>query len=140
SLLSLLPSSLDMPGRVEPAGRSIPESVSRSRYGRIMSPSQMTDVPVDVLPSQRRRRTPQARFQQGRLLARLPAGLAADEAPRLDADHVAKVRRRIDSEAVDLEKRPRSLAARYRLPRPEEIDCSSRQMRRCGSCTPADER
>lgn len=100
----------------------------------------MTDVPVEVLRSPRRRRTAQARFEQGRFLVMLPAGLEADEEARLVADLVAKVRRRIDSEAVDLEKRARSLAARYRLPRPEEIVWSSRQMRRWGSCTPADGR
>jgi predicted metal-dependent hydrolase len=100
----------------------------------------MTDVPVEVLRSPRRRRTAQARFEHGRFRVMVPSGLPADEEARVVADLVAKVRRRLDSGSVDLEKRARVLAARYGLPRPREIVWSSRQARRWGSCTPSDER
>lgn len=103
-----------------------------------MSESQMTDVPVDVVRSPRRRRTAQARLNQGRLQVLVPAGLPTDEEARLVADLVARVRRRVDAGAVDLEAQARRLAAQYRLPRPERIAWSDRQGQRWGSCSPAD--
>ena len=105
-----------------------------------MTPSQMAEIPVEVLRSPRRRRTAQARFDKGRFQVMVPAGLASDEEARLVADLVARVRRRLDSGEVDLQARARTLAARYRLRRPKEIVWSDRQMRRWGSCTPSQQR
>ncbi len=103
-----------------------------------MSDSQLTDVPVDVLRSPKRRRTAQARLNQGRLQVMVPAGLDTDEEARLVADLVARVRRRIDAGSVDLADRARRLAVRYGLAQPVSISWSDRQRQRWGSCSPAE--
>ena len=51
---------------------------------------------------------------------------------------VAKLERRQLAEAIDLEARAASVAARYRLPRPTSIRWVENQGARWGSCTPAE--
>lgn len=115
--------------------RVIPESVTRASYGH-----EMTDFPVDVVRSERRQRTVQAYLRDGRIRVMVPAGLDGDEEKRLVDELARKVRRKASSAEVDLGLRAEQLAARYGLPRPSEIVWSDRQMKRWGSCTPADRR
>ena len=96
----------------------------------------MSDVPIEVIRSAKRKRTVQASYVGGRLLVRVPAGLD----PGTEADLVEqareKVLRRLSSKGVDLDRRARALADRYGLRRPVAVEWSSRQMQRWGSCTP----
>lgn len=96
----------------------------------------MTELPIDVVRSQRRKRTVQASIKEGRLEVRVPNGLDPDEESRLVREVAEKVHRKVSSAGVDLNERARRLAKRYRLPEPAGIEWSSRQMRRWGSCTP----
>ncbi len=95
----------------------------------------MTDLPVDIVRSRRRKRTVQAYIADGRLRVMVPDGLAPDEEARLVDSMVARVTRRVSSREVDLERRSRELARKYGLPAPTSIDWSDRQMRRWGSCS-----
>lgn len=96
----------------------------------------MTELPIDVVRSQRRKRTVQASIKEGRLEVRVPNGLDPDEESRLVSEVAAKVYRKVSSAGVDLADRARRLAKRYGLPEPSGIEWSGRQMRRWGSCTP----
>jgi len=97
----------------------------------------MTELPVDVVRSKRRKRTVQAYLSEGRLRVLIPADLSADEEAQLIETMVARATRRLSSFEVDLESRARILAVQYGLSVPTSIDWSDRQMRRWGSCTPA---
>lgn len=96
----------------------------------------MTELPVDVIRSKRRKRTLSARLIDGRLEVRVPAGMDPDEEARLVDDLLSRARRKISSATVDLRRRANELAVKYRLPKPASIEWSSRQMKRWGSCTP----
>lgn len=100
----------------------------------------MTDYPIDVVRSERRKRTVQAYLRDGRIRVMVPAGLDAVEEQRLVTELASKIRRKATSAEVDLVERARRLAARYRLPLPSEIVWSDRQMKRWGSCTPNESR
>ncbi|HEX6221549.1 MAG TPA: M48 family metallopeptidase [Acidimicrobiia bacterium] len=96
----------------------------------------MTELPVDVVRSTRRKRTLSARLVDGRLEVRVPAGMEPAEEAKLVDDLLARARRKISSATVDLGRRATELAIRYRLPQPASVEWSSRQMKRWGSCTP----
>lgn len=96
----------------------------------------MTDLPVEVIRSPRRKRTTSATLSDGRILVRVPQGLAAPEEARLVEQATERVLRNIMSRDVDLAERARHLSRRYRLGQPASIEWSSRQTRRWGSCTP----
>jgi hypothetical protein len=100
----------------------------------------MTELPIHVVRSGRRKRTVQASLKEGHLEVRVPAGLDPDEESRLVSQVAEKVTRKISSAGVDLNKRARQLATKYGLPKPASVEWSSRQMRRWGSCTPVDGR
>ena len=93
----------------------------------------MTDLPVDVIRSKRRKRTVQAYVADGRLRVMVPDGLSPDEEERLVAQMTERIARKLSSEGVDLEQRARALAREYGLPAPSGIEWSDRQMRRWGS-------
>ena len=114
---------------------SLPGSVTLVSYGRRMS-----DFPIDVIRSERRKRTIQASLRDGRIRVMVPAGLEPDEEARVVAALADRVRRKATAAAVDLTERAHRLAARYSLAVPVEILWSERQMRRWGSCTPGDGR
>jgi predicted metal-dependent hydrolase len=98
----------------------------------------MTEFPVDVIRSTRRKKTIQASLVGGRLRVLVPAGLPADEERRLVDQVVARAVKKRSSTAIDLEQRARALAARHDLPHPVSITWSGRQVQRWGSCTPSD--
>jgi hypothetical protein len=100
----------------------------------------MSDLPVDLVRSKRRKRTAQAYIKEGRLKVMVPFGLAAEEEARLVDGLVARVSRKVSSAGVDLARRAGALARKYGLSEPKSIEWSDRQMTRWGSCTPADGR
>ena len=98
----------------------------------------MSDLPVEVVRSRKRKRTVQAYIVDGRIRVLVPAGLPGEEEARLVDSIVARATRRFSSTTVDLPARARRLARRYQLPVPATIEWSDRQLSRWGSCTPSD--
>jgi hypothetical protein len=96
---------------------------------------EMTDLPVDVIRSKRRKRTVQAYVADGRLRVMIPDSLSPDEEARLVEQMTERIARKVSSAGVDLEQRARGLAREYGLPAPSGIEWSDRQMRRWGSCS-----
>lgn len=109
----------------------MPRSVAGVAYG-----GEMTDVPIEVIRSKRRKRTVQATLVDGRLQVRIPAGLNAQRETALVEQASERVLRKVSSDGIDLTRRARQLADRYDLPQPASVEWSSRQMQRWGSCTP----
>jgi predicted metal-dependent hydrolase len=98
---------------------------------------------VEVVRSDKRRRTVSAYRQDGRTVVLLPARLSAADEDRWVADMVAKLaakdqRRRPGDD--DLERRAAALSARWLegRARPASVRWTTRQGSRWGSCTPAD--
>jgi predicted metal-dependent hydrolase len=98
----------------------------------------MIELPVEVVRSQRRKRTAQAQIREGRLRVMIPVGLTGDQESELIDSLVARAVRRLSSAGVDLGSRASALAREYGLPIPSGIEWTTRQMRRWGSCSPAD--
>lgn len=96
----------------------------------------MTDPPIEVIRSKRRKRTVEASLVDGRLQIRVPHGLSPARETELIEQAGERLLRKVSSEGIDLMRRARHLADRYDLPEPERVEWSSRQMRRWGSCTP----
>lgn len=96
----------------------------------------MTDYPIDVVRSARRKRTVSASLREGRVKVMVPAGLEPDEEAKLVAEIAGRVIRKATSRDVDLVARAAELAERYDLPNPIDITWSTRQKRRWGSCSP----
>jgi predicted metal-dependent hydrolase len=97
----------------------------------------MSDLPVDVVRSERRKRTSQAYVVDGRVRVLVPAHLSADEEAKVVTELVHKVTRKLDSQTVNLEERARAVARKYGLPAPTRVEWSQRQNLRWGSCSPA---
>jgi predicted metal-dependent hydrolase len=100
----------------------------------------MSQWQVQIIRSEKRRRTVQALLNDGLIEVRVPAGLDASEEARLVDDMVAKIERKHTSSATDLVNRARYLARKYDLPEADSIAWSSRQNTRWGSCTPGQKR
>lgn len=111
------------------------ESVRVGSYGPGMS-----DLPIDVIRSKRRKRTVSGSLTQGRIRVLVPDGLDPAEEARLVEAVTTRVARKATSADVDLTERAARLASRYGLPRPVEIVWSHRQKQRWGSCTPGERR
>jgi hypothetical protein len=97
----------------------------------------MSDLPVDVIRSARRKRTLQAYLADGRIRVLVPAGLPADTEAALVSDLVDRVKAKLSRPEVDLADRAAMLAQRYELPTPAGIEWSDRQSRRWGTCIAA---
>ena len=93
---------------------------------------------VEVIRSERRRKTAQARLIGDRLEVRIPARCSRAEEAELVAHFTEKFQRRRTALGVELEARAAQLADAYGLPRPASIRWVSNQRMRWGSCTPAD--
>lgn len=111
------------------------KSVGEELYGPAMS-----EWPVQVIRSEKRRRTIQASLADGRIKVRVPQGMDPSEELRLVEEMVAKVQRKQSSSKTDLLERARYLAGKYDLPEAESVVWSARQSMRWGSCTPAQRR
>jgi predicted metal-dependent hydrolase len=96
----------------------------------------MSDLPVDVIRSAKRKRTSQAYVSGGRVRVLIPAHLSAGEEAAIVAELVEKVTRKLSSRTIDLETRAREVAQKYSLPTPTRIVWSHRQNARWGSCSP----
>lgn len=96
----------------------------------------MTDLPIEVIRSKRRKRTVQASVSDGKLQVRVPDGLDPEEEERLVTKISDRVLRKMSSEGIDLTRRARELADRYDLPKPASVEWSNRQTKRWGSFTP----
>ena len=96
----------------------------------------MTDMPIEVVRSARRRRTAHCRIVDGKLRVLLPAGLAQEQEAAVVDKLVTRVIRKASSAEVDLAARARELAGRYGLRIPTHIEWSARQHTRWGSCSP----
>lgn len=92
-------------------------------------------LPVEVRRSARRKKTSEARIEDGRIVVLLPAWLPGHEADAHVAHLVGRLQRRHRSQEVDLAARADALARRHDLPRPAAIEWSERQQRRWGSCS-----
>jgi predicted metal-dependent hydrolase len=93
---------------------------------------------VEVVRSQRRRKTVQAREVNGVLRVSIPASMTKADEERWVAEMVRRMQRRFAADSVDLVQKAEYLAVRYRLPRPASIRWVDNQEWRWGSCTPAD--
>ena len=105
-------------------------------------PSSAPRPPVEVVRSPRRRRTGQASLQDGRVVVRVPAGLAPDDERRLVERLVGRVlgEHRVRAAGGDRALRSRAdrLADTYLDGiRASEVRWSSRMHQRHGSCTPS---
>lgn len=96
----------------------------------------MSDFPIDVIRSKRRKRTVQAALRDGRIRVMVPDGMEPEKEERVVAELAAKLATKSSSAGIHLAGRARRLAEEYGLPRPASIQWSSRQMQRWGSCTP----
>ncbi len=105
-----------------------------------VAPASVEPLPVVVVRSARRRRTVQASVVGGTVRVLVPAGLPADEERRLVDGVVAKVGAKLAAGRIDLTARAAALATRYGLPRPTNVEWSSRQLSRWGSCSPGSDR
>ncbi len=97
----------------------------------------MTEMPVEVVRSRKRRKTVQAYVADGRIRVLVPAGMPQEEEERVVRDMVDRATRRLASTEVDLPARAALLSRRYQLPAPIAIEWSDRQLVRWGSCTPS---
>jgi predicted metal-dependent hydrolase len=95
-------------------------------------------VQVEVIRSARRRRTVQARLEDGVLQLLIPARLSKAEEQHWIEEMTRRFQRKAGTDSVDLPDRARRLALRYRLPQPQSIRWVDNQLHRWGSCTPAD--
>ncbi|MDQ1394709.1 MAG: hypothetical protein QOF30_3686 [Acidimicrobiaceae bacterium] len=93
---------------------------------------------VEVVRSARRRKTVQARRVNGVLRLSIPATMTKLEEQRWVAEMVRRMERKQATDEVDLERRAKELATRYRLPTPDSIRWVTNQEGRWGSCTPSE--
>ena len=91
-------------------------------------------LPVEIVRSRRRRRTVEATIVDGVIRVRAPASMSSAELDEHVSELVSRLERRYRSEGVDLEKRARTLAKRFDLPRPASISWAE-QRDRWGSCS-----
>jgi predicted metal-dependent hydrolase len=100
----------------------------------------MSEMPVEIIRSDRRKRTLQAQVVAGTIRVLVPAGLPAEEERTMVDQLVARVRSKLEAGQIDLRARADHLAATYGLPRPASIEWSERQNLRWGSCSVAQRR
>jgi len=100
----------------------------------------MSPFPVQVVRSNRRRKTVSAQVVDGTVRVSVPAGMAVDEERKVIDLMVARVTRKLTARHIDLEERSRDLARRYRFRQPDSVEWSDRQLSRWGSCSPSNGR
>ena len=93
---------------------------------------------VEVIRSAKRRKTVQAREENGVLRVWVPAAMSAAEEDRWVAEMVQRIERKYRSRQVDLDARANALAREYGFPKPSSVRWVSNQIHRWGSCSPHD--
>lgn len=93
-------------------------------------------LPVEVVRSERRRRTVEARIVDGTIRVRVPARMSDDEVREHTQRLVERLETRSRVRVDDLDRRAARLAATYGLPRPRSIRFVDNQRHRWGSCSP----
>ncbi len=96
------------------------------------------DLAVDVVRSERRRKTAQARLVGSVLEVRIPGHCTVAEERELVDHFRSRFERAREADRIDLARRARLLADRFGLPHPTSIRWVDNQQQRWGSCTPAD--
>jgi predicted metal-dependent hydrolase len=94
-------------------------------------------LPVEIVRSERRRRTVEARIVDGTIRVRVPARMSDDEVQEHTRRLVQRLEQRSRVRVDDLDRRAARLAASYGLPRPRSIRFVDNQRHRWGSCSPA---
>ena len=117
------------------AHRQLTDFVTDQVYGE-----PMTEFPVEVVRSARRKKTVQAGLSNGRIRVMVPAGIDPDEEQRIVKEMTNRIVSKHTSARVDLATRARRLARKHSLPAPLSIEWSNRQNTRWGSCTPSERR
>lgn len=90
---------------------------------------------IEVIRSERRRKTLSARIVDGVIQVRVPAGMPRREEEAQVQKLAARVRAKHQAGAVNLTDRAARLAKRYGLPQPTSITWATNQQQRWGSCT-----
>jgi len=93
---------------------------------------------VEVVRSARRRKTVQARQVNGVLQVCIPATMTKGEEEHWVTEMVRRIERKRATDEIDLERRAKDLAHRFRLSTPASIRWATNQEWRWGSCTPTD--
>ena len=92
---------------------------------------------TEVVRSERRKRTIEAKVVDGVLRVYVPAALTAAEERHWVATMQQRMAAKVIPEPIDLQARARALADEFSLPHAREIVFSTRQRKRWGSCTPS---
>ena len=90
---------------------------------------------VEVVRSERRKKTVQARLVDGVVRVHIPASMSAEEERRWVDEMVERVKKRHETDDDALDRRARSLATKLHLPQAASIVWSERQRVLWGSCT-----
>jgi predicted metal-dependent hydrolase len=99
--------------------------------------SEPTPPTVEIIRSERRKKTAQGRMVGSRLEIRVPARMSKSEVDRMVDHFVGLYERQQQAGAVDLDIRAVALAKELDLPTPTSIKWVSNQRHRWGSCTPS---
>lgn len=110
----------------------------RSPVGCHPRPVASPIVNIEVVRSDRRKKTVQARLIGNVLRVAIPASMSRAEELHWVGLMRSKFERRIAAEPIDLSSRARRLARLYDLPVPDSIRWVHNQRTRWGSCTPGD--
>lgn len=91
---------------------------------------------TEVVRSQRRKKTIEARMVGDTLRVFLPDSMSKEEEAHWVEEMRRRIQRKTQSNHIDLVSRARMLARKHGLPRPTSIEFSPRQKARWGSCSP----
>ncbi len=134
------PAATRRPARQRPAtpGPATPEPMMPAPADAGDAPVPAIDeVRVEVVRSDRRRRTVGAQVLGGTLRISVPSWMSRAEEAHWIETMTARHRRKMSTDRIDLRARSTELARRYDLPRPREIKWAGDMSSRWGSCTPA---
>ena len=91
--------------------------------------------PVEVIRSERRAKTSEARLVNGVIKVRIPAWFSAQREEEVVTDFVERIELKMHSRNINLEARAQALAEKYHLPLPNSIRWVNNQDKRWGSCS-----
>ncbi|MDZ4824917.1 MAG: M48 family metallopeptidase [Actinomycetota bacterium] len=93
---------------------------------------------IELVRGTRRRKYVEAVLVGNRLRVSFPKWMSVAEAEVAAAELAERMRRRVDTSAIDVAARARKLARAHGLPRPHQVRWVDNQHQRWGSCTPED--